>query len=84
MPIGDFIGTFPGYTHIPRLFQSIKDETKKMVPCKFNLKANVQEGVGPDQYFGIRKDKHKKALRMLKLDYKIDGWLTLIFNQNMF
>ncbi|RVD81182.1 uncharacterized protein DFL_009056 [Arthrobotrys flagrans] len=61
MPIGDFIGQFTQWKHIPKKFAGIMQGSKKKVACKFRLKAKNVEGVS-DEYYGLRKDPVKKRL----------------------
>ncbi|KAF3904279.1 hypothetical protein AA313_de0207890 [Arthrobotrys entomopaga] len=61
MPIGDFIGSFSDYSHIPQKFESIMKASKKLMPCKFRLRALDQPGV-KDEYYGFRKDKSENRL----------------------
>ncbi|KAK6526456.1 hypothetical protein TWF694_005042 [Orbilia ellipsospora] len=61
MPIGDFIGSFPDYTHIPQKFEKIMEASKKLVPCKFRLRALDQPGV-KNEYYGFRRDSTENRL----------------------
>ncbi|KAF3186506.1 hypothetical protein TWF788_003364 [Orbilia oligospora] len=61
MPIGNFIGQFQKWKHIPDKFAGIMKGSIKKVPCKFRLKANNIEGVN-DEYYGFRKDKDRERL----------------------
>jgi hypothetical protein len=67
MPLVDFIGTFPGYRHIPERFERIIAGTRKPVNCQFRLRANEGPGVGKNEFYGVRKDEEKKRLGMFKM-----------------
>ncbi|EPS39956.1 hypothetical protein H072_6225 [Dactylellina haptotyla CBS 200.50] len=59
MPIGDFLGSFPQYAHIPQKFEAIMEASKRLVACKFRLRALNQPGA-VNEYSGLRKDKERK------------------------
>ncbi|KAK6516233.1 hypothetical protein TWF506_006142 [Arthrobotrys conoides] len=61
MPIGNFIGQFKKWKHIPDKFAGIMKGSIKKVPCKFRLKAKSMPGAA-DDYYGFRKDAEKKRL----------------------
>ncbi|KAF3139823.1 hypothetical protein TWF703_003401 [Orbilia oligospora] len=79
MPIGNFIGQFRQWKHIPDKFAGIMKGSIKKVPCKFRLKANNVPGVN-DEYYGLRKNKDRERLFYVwdkysdELKDNADGW----------
>ncbi|KAK6535943.1 hypothetical protein TWF281_000192 [Arthrobotrys megalospora] len=68
MPIGDFIGQFKGYEHIPDKFAKITEGTKKKVMCKFKLRAKDVQGV-TDEYYGFRRQPQNRRLEKVVNEY---------------
>ncbi|KAB8275341.1 hypothetical protein BDV30DRAFT_247588 [Aspergillus minisclerotigenes] len=62
MALGDLIGTFQDYKHIPSHFEGIRKGSRQSVPCRFRLRANEQDEVGGDEFYGVRKNEAKKKL----------------------
>ncbi|KAK6357615.1 hypothetical protein TWF718_001923 [Orbilia javanica] len=71
MPIGDFIGQFRQWKHIPKKFEGIMQKSMKKVACKFSLKAKTIEGA-KNEYYGFRKDAEKKRLLDVWEQFRID------------
>jgi hypothetical protein len=63
MPIGDFIGTFENYKHIPGLFRQIMADSNKLVISRFRLLADegADGNIDGEQYYGLRYNpSHQK------------------------
>lgn len=63
MAIGDFIGTFDKFDHIPGVFRAIIKDSSRTVTCRFRLRAD--EGAdklieGGNQFYGLRKNDFKQ------------------------
>jgi hypothetical protein len=56
MPIGEFIGTFETYGHIPGLFERIMSDSNKIVISRFRLRADegADGKIDGTQYYGLR------------------------------
>ncbi|OOQ89179.1 hypothetical protein PEBR_10955 [Penicillium brasilianum] len=69
MPIGDFIGTFENYEHIPGLFRQIMADSNKLVICRFRLLADegADKEIEPGQYYGLRYNpSHQKNIGLFE------------------
>ncbi|KAE8422329.1 hypothetical protein BDV36DRAFT_311443 [Aspergillus pseudocaelatus] len=72
MALGDLIGTFQDFKHIPSHFDAIRKESRHSVACKFRLRANKQEEVGDDEFYGVRKKDQRKNLYNYLQRYKTE------------
>lgn len=54
IPLIDFIGMFDGFKHIPERVERIAQGSKKVVPCKFRLRAEDKDELGSDKFYGFR------------------------------
>ncbi|OGM41150.1 hypothetical protein ABOM_009856 [Aspergillus bombycis] len=60
MPLGDLIGTFQNYKHIPSDFDQIRKGSRQSVPCRFRLRANKKDDVGDNEFYGVRRREDGK------------------------
>ena len=71
--MADFIGQFEQGKEVQQKIKQIRDDSRKVVDCKFRLRAKVQAGIPKDEFYGLRKDD-KKRLGMLYMKVNIDEW----------
>ncbi|KAJ5312268.1 hypothetical protein N7508_003098 [Penicillium antarcticum] len=84
MPIGDFIGTFDGYEHIPSLFRQITQDSNKIVISRFRLRADEgSDGkITGTQYYGLRcNPSHEKNIGLFEaLKHHLLNSETALYN----